>query len=114
MGFEYAPVTLGQVANFQEGITNDELRELPSVRPEPLDPLLLARAGIINQLEVAGEQQVMLKVTVAEVNRGAARSIGLNLGSPTARDSPFSSQSSAAPMAKPIPRISLPHWIWVR
>ncbi|MGC6551075.1 MAG: type II and III secretion system protein family protein [Rubripirellula sp.] len=77
---EYAPVTLGQVANFQDGITNDELRDAASVRPEPLDPLLLARAGIINQLEVAGEQQVMLKVTVAEVNRGAARSIGLNFG----------------------------------
>jgi len=77
---DYAPVTLGQVANFQEGITNGQLREAASVRPEPLDPLMLARAGIINQLEVAGEQQVMLKVTVAEVNRGAARSIGLNFG----------------------------------
>ncbi|VTS08754.1 type ii and iii secretion system protein : Type II and III secretion system protein OS=Pirellula staleyi (strain ATCC 27377 / DSM 6068 / ICPB 4128) GN=Psta_1186 PE=4 SV=1: T2SS-T3SS_pil_N: Secretin [Tuwongella immobilis] len=34
--------------------------------------------NIINLLEVAGEQQVMLRVVVAEVNRAAARSIGLN------------------------------------
>lgn len=34
--------------------------------------------NIINLLEVAGEQQVMLRVIVAEVNRAAARSIGLN------------------------------------
>ena len=43
-----------------------------------IDPQALAAAGIINQLKVVGEQQVMLKVTVAEVNRSAARSIGLN------------------------------------
>ncbi len=45
-----------------------------------IDPQALAAAGIINQLKVVGEQQVMLKVTVAEVNRSAARSIGLNFG----------------------------------
>lgn len=33
---------------------------------------------VINLLKVAGEQQVMLRVTVAEVNRAAARSIGMN------------------------------------
>jgi pilus assembly protein CpaC len=33
---------------------------------------------VVNLLRVGGEQQVMLKVTVAEVNRSAARSIGLN------------------------------------
>lgn len=33
---------------------------------------------IINMLHIPGEQQVMLKVTVAEVNRTAARSIGLD------------------------------------
>lgn len=45
-----------------------------------LDARALADAGIINQMKVVGEQQVMLKVTVAEVNRSAARSIGLNFG----------------------------------
>lgn len=33
---------------------------------------------VINMLQVVGEQQVMLRVTVAEVNRSAARSIGLS------------------------------------
>lgn len=33
---------------------------------------------VINMLRVGGEQQVMLRVTVAEVNRAAARSIGMN------------------------------------
>lgn len=34
--------------------------------------------NVINLLEVAGEQQVALRCVVAEVNRAAARSIGLN------------------------------------
>jgi pilus assembly protein CpaC len=34
--------------------------------------------AVINLLRIAGEQQVMLQVTVAEVNRAAARAIGLN------------------------------------
>jgi pilus assembly protein CpaC len=34
--------------------------------------------NIINLLRIPGEQQVMLRVTVAEVNRSAARSIGVN------------------------------------
>lgn len=34
--------------------------------------------NVVNLLEVAGEQQVMLRVIVAEVNRAAARSIGMN------------------------------------
>ena len=43
-----------------------------------IDPVALAQAGIINLMRVPGEQQVMLRVTVAEVNRSAARSLGLN------------------------------------
>ena len=34
--------------------------------------------AVVNLLRIAGEQQVMLQVTVAEVNRAAARTIGLN------------------------------------
>ncbi len=34
--------------------------------------------NVINLLRIPGEQQVMLRVTVAEVNRSAARSIGTN------------------------------------
>lgn len=58
----------------------------PFVRPgEPnvavpglLNYQIHSRAEVINMLRVPGEQQIMLKVTVAEVNRTAARSIGLN------------------------------------
>ncbi|MBS0207422.1 MAG: pilus assembly protein N-terminal domain-containing protein [Planctomycetes bacterium] len=41
--------------------------------------VLTSAANIINLLRVPGEQQVMLRVTVAEVNRTAARSIGMNI-----------------------------------
>ena len=47
-------------------------------RRRDINELELLQAGIVNQLKVVGEQQVMLKVTVAEVNRSAARNIGLN------------------------------------
>lgn len=39
---------------------------------------LAGGSKIINLIRIPGEQQVMLRVTVAEVNRAAARSIGLN------------------------------------
>lgn len=35
---------------------------------------------VINMLRVPGEQQIMLQVQVVEVNRAAARSVGLNFG----------------------------------
>jgi pilus assembly protein CpaC len=40
--------------------------------------LLQGNPNMVNLLRVPGEQQVMLMVTVAEVNRDAARSIGIN------------------------------------
>ncbi len=54
----------------------DPLSELVS----PTLDHYIASAGnnIVNLLEVAGEQQVALRVIVAEVSRAAARSIGLN------------------------------------
>lgn len=39
----------------------------------------LLNSRVINMLEIAGVHQVMLKVTVAEVNRSAARAIGADL-----------------------------------
>ncbi|HEV3205065.1 MAG TPA: pilus assembly protein N-terminal domain-containing protein, partial [Gemmataceae bacterium] len=42
------------------------------------DYLEAAGPYVINLLRIPGEQQVWLKVTVAEINRSAARSIGLN------------------------------------
>jgi pilus assembly protein CpaC len=57
-------------------------------RPDPGNPnnatpgladfLVAGGPNVINLLRVPGEQQVMLKVVVAEINRAAARSIGLN------------------------------------
>ncbi|MBA4190549.1 MAG: hypothetical protein C0467_21390 [Planctomycetaceae bacterium] len=49
--------------------------------PAPMTQEAFQNAGgpnVINLLEVAGEQQVMLRVIVAEVNRAAARSVGMN------------------------------------
>ncbi len=40
--------------------------------------IVQGESNVINLLRIAGEQQVTLKVTVAEVSRAAARSIGLN------------------------------------
>ncbi len=40
--------------------------------------LIAGGPNVINLMRVPGEQQVMLKVMVAEVNRSAARSIGVN------------------------------------
>ena len=56
--------------------TNDLLNE----RGTPgLDSFITAGGpNIINLIRIPGEQQVMLRVTVAEVDRTAARSIGLN------------------------------------
>lgn len=52
--------------------------EQSALRRHLLDPTALIQSGIVNLLRIPGEQQVMLRVTVAEVNRSAARSIGLD------------------------------------
>src|SRR5262249_34627849 len=49
-----------------------------SVQRSIEDYRLAGAASVINLLRIPGEQQVMLKVTVAEMNRAAARSIGVN------------------------------------
>ncbi len=72
-----AATTVGSVLNFTNSETL-ESEELAAENRSLLDPVALAQAGIINLLRVPGEQQVMLRVTVAEVNRNAARSVGLN------------------------------------
>lgn len=73
-----SPVTVAGAFSFQETIDPLAAEEAAAQRRRVIDPIALAQAGIINQMKVVGEQQVMLKVTVAEVNRSAARSIGLN------------------------------------
>lgn len=66
------------VGNFNVTSVPDALGNMPQQGPENY---LLTDIGrnVINLLRVPGEQQVMLRVTVAEINRAAARSIGLDL-----------------------------------
>jgi pilus assembly protein CpaC len=54
----------------------DPLRPAPTPGLESYDTT--GSFNVINNLRVPGEQQVMLRVVVAEINRAAARSIGLN------------------------------------
>lgn len=55
-------------------------------RPDPADPANYYRTipayhrQVVNMIRVIGEQQVMLQVQVVEVNRAAARAIGINFG----------------------------------
>lgn len=74
------PVTVAAAFDFIGGSDPLASEENSAARRRVIDPIALAQAGIINQMKIVGEQQVMLKVTVAEVNRSAARSIGLNFG----------------------------------
>ena len=73
-----SPVTVTSAFDFEADIDPLRAEEDAAARRRIVDPIALAKAGIINQMTIVGEQQVMLKVTVAEVNRTAARSIGLN------------------------------------
>ncbi|MEO1526351.1 MAG: pilus assembly protein N-terminal domain-containing protein [Planctomycetota bacterium] len=79
-GLNQIPETPNFASEFNFSTTEDRLEAERSAdfANRLIDFRALAAAGIINQLKVVGEQQVMLKVTVAEVNRDAARSIGLN------------------------------------
>jgi pilus assembly protein CpaC len=65
-----------------QGLVSPAGAPLDPLRPTPtpgLDAFELAGGpNVINDLRVPGEQQVMLRVTVAEVNRNAARTIGMN------------------------------------
>jgi pilus assembly protein CpaC len=58
--------------NFIPGL-GDEVAAVAAIRA-----LLEGNPNIVNLLNIPGEQQVMLMVTVAEVNRTASRSIGMN------------------------------------
>ncbi len=58
------------------GDPNDPLN--PTGTPGQESYIVSGGDNVINHLRVPGEQQVMLRVMVAEVNRAAARSIGVN------------------------------------
>lgn len=60
-------------------VTPEVLADAEGNGEQTLENFLIAGGrNVINQIRIAGEQQVMLRVTVAEVNRSAARSIGVN------------------------------------
>ncbi len=61
------PASIGQATISTPGEANGLLESLAQRNP-----------NLINLLRVSGEQQVMLKVTLAEINRTAARAIGVN------------------------------------
>lgn len=56
-----------------------EQEEDAAIRRSVMDSAAISQAGIINLLSIPGEQQVTLRVTLAEVNRSALRSIGTNM-----------------------------------
>ncbi len=62
----------------QSGLQPGEKTVNNDVPPGLEDYELAGGPFVINLLKVHGEQQVMLRVTVAEVNRAAARSVGMN------------------------------------
>lgn len=64
----FNPNVLGNIPGIPEG----------QVRPDLSNYILQGEQNIVNLLRIPGEQQVMLKVLVAEMTRGAARSIGFN------------------------------------
>jgi pilus assembly protein CpaC len=64
----FNPNALGYLPGIPEGQT----------RPDLSNYILQGESNIINLLRIPGEQQVMLKVAVAEMTRGAARSIGFS------------------------------------
>ena len=74
-----------QVNNLNLLVSPDQLNQQSALEQSesleqrvPLSDQIQGRSMVINLLRIPGEQQVMLKVTVAEVNRTAARSIGMN------------------------------------
>ncbi len=68
--------------------------------------VLRVNANIINLLRVPGEQQVMLQVAVAEVNRTAARTIGVNFnGFPNTANTMGSVSGGAASVSNSFPYV---------
>jgi pilus assembly protein CpaC len=65
------------VGNLSVNVMADDL-ESGLLAPTISNYLLAGGPNVINLLRIPGEQQVNLRVTVAEVNRAAARSIGMN------------------------------------
>ncbi|MCG8651502.1 MAG: pilus assembly protein N-terminal domain-containing protein, partial [Pirellulales bacterium] len=70
--------TVSAAFNFSNSAEEVEANLAAAEGVRQVDADALAQAGIVNLMRIPGEQQVMLRIQVAEVDRTAARSIGLN------------------------------------
>lgn len=72
---------VGELSESQIFIDQDlfRLEDEAALRRSLVDPNALLDSGIVNMLRIPGEQQVLLRVTVAEINRSALRSIGADM-----------------------------------
>jgi pilus assembly protein CpaC len=80
-GYDQVNVTLSQTTFGPGGEVNREAVSGPANQfalPADDEASPWPKLGVINLLRIPGVQQVALRVTVAEMNRTAARSIGLN------------------------------------
>jgi pilus assembly protein CpaC len=64
----------GALTTVNEAVPGLPGQELPTIE----DYMLSGGPNVINLLQIPGEQQIMLRVTVAEINRAASRSIGVD------------------------------------
>lgn len=73
-----APVEFKDVPFEAKGMSinleNPRPEDLPAIR----EYLSAGGRKVINMITIPGEQQIMLRVTIAEVNRAASRSLGVN------------------------------------
>lgn len=72
-------VTQAASVNFLPSPDEFVREEDAAERRAVFDPVAVGNSGIINLLQIPGEQQVTLRVIVAEVNREALRTVGADL-----------------------------------
>lgn len=98
----HAPGGGGQRGAHDKAAAADEIPALPNefgeLPPQSLEKFLRREVdrNVVNLLHVPGEQQVMLRVSVAEVNRSAARSIGMDFSITNGRGLTVFAQQTAA------------------
>ena len=86
------PYTVNTLSQTIPGVAGSELPTLANYQ-------LAVGANVINLLRVPGEQQVMLKVTVAEVDRAASRTVGVDFSVLNRQGGPvFASSLSGQPL----------------
>ena len=107
------------VENIQQTGYNPGDLNAPTGLPGLNQFLLAGGPNVINLMRIPGEQQVMLKVVVAEINRSAARSIGVNFNITNnhgvtvfGQNTGNLSSNGAAPSAEAAPLWAAAAWAW--